>query len=226
MLVEVVVEDLRLAGARLQPRPGPGVPAERGVAHQVAGGLGHANGAGRIGREELVGEGAEALLRARAVFLRRLLPREAQAFVGVVAQEDRHVVVPARFVELVLVVRDHEAVDDRPGGAAAKAGGELAGGELSEVGDRRSTGLPREGHAGLLGVGETLHVLARIGGGTRRAERAAALRDGPVEETLGLRRRGKHAHRDAARRLPEDRHLARDRLRRPRCSSSPIAGRR
>ena len=87
----------------------------------------------------------------------------------------------------MLVVRDHEAVDDRPGGAAAKARGKLAGGELSEVGDRRGAGLLREGRARLLGVGETLHVLARIRGGTRRAERAAALRDGAVEETLGLR---------------------------------------
>jgi len=79
MLVKIIVEDFRLAGPLLQRRPGPGLPAERGVAHQVTRGLGDGILADRIDGEELVSERAVALPRVGDKFLRRLFVREAEA---------------------------------------------------------------------------------------------------------------------------------------------------
>ena len=209
MLVEVIAVDPGLAGPRLQPCPAPRVPAERRVAHQVASRLGHGVGARRIDFEERVGELAVALPDAGDEFRRSLFPGEAQAFVGIVAHENRSVVVFAGGVEPVLVAANHPTVDDGPGGAAGPAGRKLVGGNLAEFRDRRDPGLLGVSHAGLLGVGQEPHVLAGISGDAGRAERSAALRDGAVEQALRLRRRAQHADGDAAGRFAEDRHLVR-----------------
>ena len=70
MLIEVVIVGLGLADLRLQPRPNPGVPAERRVAGQVARGFGYRVRADGIGIDQIVGEFAVTPLDARDVILR------------------------------------------------------------------------------------------------------------------------------------------------------------
>ena len=211
MLIEVVEPHAALAVTRLQAGPGPGLPAESGVAGEVAGGLAHlAVGLQRIGGEEGVGivlvAGADLVLVAATAEGEA----EAQAFVGVVADKDIDIIVFPGLIEFVLVVRNHVTVGDGPAARTAEAAHD-------GLGFRRTHLLQRVvvAESGLspvrirfLGDGEGLHVLARIGLRVGRAEGAAALGNRPLEQALGERRGAQHAHGDAAGGLAEDGHVA------------------
>src|ERR1017187_8648975 len=136
MLIEAVEENLRFSRFSLEPRPHPSVPAEHRVARQVARGLGDGLRTWRIGSDELVGERAIPRLHRRDVILRSSGRREALALVGIVAHQNRSVVVAPGFVELELVVRNDPSVYDRPRPAlAAASGGKLVGGDLAQIRD-------------------------------------------------------------------------------------------
>ena len=121
VLIEVVVVGLSFRLPGMQARPHPGMPAERRIARQIAGGLGNAIGPGGIGLKQAVGKRAVALSHARDVVGRGAGRRETGAFVGVVAHQDCGVVEPSGFVEPVLIVGNHPAIHDRPSHPALAA---------------------------------------------------------------------------------------------------------
>ncbi len=81
-LAEVIEVNLVLAGLGLQPRPGPGVPGEAGVAEQVSRrAQGLLVGRRRIGGQDLVGIGAVSRLHRGDVVRRRHRRHEQRTFV-------------------------------------------------------------------------------------------------------------------------------------------------
>ena len=121
---------------------------------------------------------------------------EAQAFVGVVADEDIDIIVLPGLIQLVLVVRNDIAVSDGPAAGAAEATHDALDISRTQLLQRiiitESAFGPRR--IGLLGHGEGLHVLTGIGLGVGGAEGAATLGDRPLEKTLRQRRSAQHAH--------------------------------
>src|SRR3954471_12791346 len=89
MLIEVVQVGFALALLGLQARPTPGSPTEGSVTSQIASGFGDFVSIGWIGGQQSVGIGAVALVRRLAVSVRCGRNTEAEAFVGVVAHQDR-----------------------------------------------------------------------------------------------------------------------------------------
>src|SRR5664279_4906765 len=206
MLIEVVVESLRFAEARLHPRPRPGMPAECRITGQIAGRLGHGSPANWIDLEKRVSVGVIALVHAVDVLLRKAKMGEAGALIGVVANKDGRVVEFLRTVERVLVRRDHPAIDDGPRKTACGSQQFLRR-QFTEFGDGLGTGVECEGLAVVLGAGEGPHVLARATCGPWRTKGPAALRDSPVKQALGKWRSAKLAYSNAAGRFPKDRDL-------------------
>ena len=190
MLVEVVVERLARAARGLEACPRPGVPAEGRIPRQVARSLGHAASGGRVRGEQAIGERTVALAHAGDVLVSRLDPREAQALVRVVADEDRRVVEAAGLVEPVLVVRDQVAVDDRPRHAALATSSleQLFRRERAQCLDGARTCRLGELDARRLRVCEQAHVLTGLRvlvARTRTSRRSARSRRGTAPSPAG-----------------------------------------
>ena len=94
LFVKVVEEHLRLAGLRLQTSPRPSVPAERRVAHQIARcPLSGKSFASRIGGQDFVRKLLVTFADTLNVGFLGLGASERCTFVGVVADQNRYVVV-------------------------------------------------------------------------------------------------------------------------------------
>ena len=191
--------------------PGAHLPAEGGVgAARHAGLLRLLVGRGREGLEQRVGVLAVLAPYRLAVLLDGLGPRRAaehRHLVGVRADDDRHVVLPPRREDVVDGVGEDPAVDVR--GRPHQVGRHA----LHRVRARGPHRLGRRRRAvAEQGLDEALAGRLDLGPGRRpapRAEAAAALADGGVEEAA--RERGRHQLVDAPRagRLAEDGHARR-----------------
>ena len=82
MLIKVIEVRLVLALLGFEARPAPGLPAEGGVAGEVASRLGHIVGVRRVGLEEALGMGPVAIARGFPVSAGRRRNAEAQAFLA------------------------------------------------------------------------------------------------------------------------------------------------
>ena len=119
MLVEVIHKNLRLAGPGLQTSPGPCVPAKHRVACEVARGFfrGRCFPA-RISSQKLVGDRTVALVHAFEISVLRTGSAECGALIGVVANQNRNIVVASSLIQFVLVVGNDPSIGDRPGQSA------------------------------------------------------------------------------------------------------------
>ena len=210
-LVEVVQVNLAVAGLVLQVGPGPGRPGKRRLAEDIGQG---AEGLlvirGGIEFQHAVGERAVFSADIGLIFSQFRRTGEHRAFVGIRADEHVHVVVVARLVHLILVVREDVTIDSRPEAANADGGlvpYPLLPGHLAEFRQGGSADALHELQAELfraLDVADTVVVHAdRID----RAEGAAALGNRATEEALGERRGAKHRHGDGTGALAHDGHL-------------------
>ena len=115
MLVEVIHEDFRLAGPGLQTSPYPCVPAKHRVAGEVARRFLRSRCfPARISSQKVLGERTVALAHAFNVSVLRTGSPECGAFIGVVADQNRNLVIASGLIQFVLVVGNDPSVGDRP----------------------------------------------------------------------------------------------------------------
>ena len=188
VLVEIVKVDPGPAVPGLQPGPAPGVPAEGGVPHQVAGGLAHGFPFRRIGLEEPVRPAPVALPDRSGMPGGIPFAGEARPFVGIVSDQDVDVVETPLLVEPELVVRDHVAVHNGPAASGREAAPDQAGGvQRAQLLEGSGAQFFRDPDPVGFRLRKGFHVLSRIGGRPGRAEGSAALGNGPAEEACGER---------------------------------------
>src|SRR3569833_635109 len=169
MLIEVVVEHLRLTEARLQPRPNPGVPAEGSITTEVPCSFRDSRLSRRICLEQAAGKRTIAAMRSVDILARGTIPRKTGTLVRVVADEHRNVIEALCFVESVLIGRNDLAINDRPSQAACRRE-QPRGRQLAQFRDGRGTCCFRELDAGPFSLGKKPHVLAGASGGAGRPE--------------------------------------------------------
>src|SRR6185437_9001147 len=138
-VTEIINVNFALASLRFEPRPGPGAPAERGIAGEVAGGTKRFSiGTTGIGGQYLIRVIAVSGVNAFLVSRCGGSCDEECALVRISANQNRSVVIASFFVEVVLIARKDVAIKVGPETAARSRRRSLEnglGGHFSRVCD-------------------------------------------------------------------------------------------